>query len=144
MYKDDRPRPLRTVTASDDADRLQLCLWRHLLVYPPLVRAICDLARAWIDPTRRSHAALTRLLDPGPLRVARPSREQLCIALAAVDPSGALLDAIVADLLSLDAGVTTGLNLHLEHPPPISPAFRRYTAGARSRYHALWAAREAC
>lgn len=140
MYNDDRP--LRAAPA-DDTD-LQLSLWRHLLVYPPLVRAICDLARAWVDPTRRTHAALVRLLDPGPTRAARPSREQLCIALAAVDPSGALLDAIVADLLCLDAGVTTGLNLHLEHPPPTSPAFRLYTAGVRSRYHALWTAREAC
>ena len=142
MISDDRPRALRAVTGTDN--HLQLCLWRHLLVYPPLVPAICDLARAWIDPTRRRHAALTRLLDPGPTRAARPSREQLCIALAAVDPTGTLLDAIVADLLSLDAGVTSGLNLHLERPPAISPAFRLYTAGVRSRYHALWTAREAC
>lgn len=134
-----KPRDHDTPAHLDRA-HLRRGLWRHLLVYPPLVAAICDLARASLDPSRRSHAALARLLDAARTRPTRssPSRERLGAALVAADETGTLLDAIVADLVSLDAGILTGLNLHLAHHPPTSPAFHRYSTTARTRYHALW------
>lgn len=156
MPRRDPSSPQRVSTSEPDvpphatAASLRRGLWNHLLVYPPLVSAICGLARARLDPSRRADAFLVRLLggpspcprEPLPARPP-PSREQLASALLALDPGGTLLDAIVADLISLEAGVATGLSLRLHTPPRASRGFRLYTARVRSRYAALCVARSA-
>lgn len=150
MPQHDRYRPIPAEAPrehlDDRATRLRRSLWRHLLVYPPLVTAICSLARASLDPSRRTHAALAHMLDAArpkpPAAPCPPSREQLGAALVAADESGALLDAIVADLVSLDAGVVTGLNLPLAAPPRSTRGYHLYSARARTHYHALWLAHD--
>ena len=99
MPQRDPSSPQRASTGEPDlpphatAASLRRGLWNHLLVYPPLVSAICGLARARLDPSRRADAFLVRLLggpspcprEPLPARPP-PSREQLASALLALDP----------------------------------------------------------
>jgi RNA polymerase primary sigma factor len=130
---------------------LRRSLWRAALGYPPFVAELCELARdalpAALCPTAALAAMIlaARKLRDRELRVHREqydeSREALSDALARADIDNLVVDRLLADLLSIEAGEQRGLNMKVKHPPRGSLPFLAYVHGVRREYQAFWTTR---
>jgi hypothetical protein len=129
---------------------LRRSLWRTALGYPPLVAAICALAREVLPASACPVLALDAMTIAarGLRRRARlahgaqyeRSREALSGALAGADVDGRVADLVLADLLAIAAGEQRGLSMQCKPPSRGSLAFLRYVHGVRREYQALWSA----
>jgi RNA polymerase primary sigma factor len=137
------------VLAARIAD-LRRTLWRTTLNYPPFIAGICALARevlggnAPADALEAMTVAARKLRDRDLLihrRAYEAARESLTAAMAEADVDGQVIDRVVADLGSIEAGATEHLSLKVKLPPRGSLPFMSYVAGVRAHYQALWAAR---
>jgi hypothetical protein len=128
-----------------------------MLGFRPFVGPICRLAREVLPPARplvEATDAMTRAtealrdgeLRSGEMPVRRQAfeaaRDTLAATLAEVDDSGLFSDLVVADLIGIEAGQSTGLNMAVESPPPRNLPFLLYVTTVRRNHVALWTAAE--
>ncbi len=130
---------------------LRRSLWRATLNYPPFIHGICELAREVLTPDPVLAAALEvmtvaarKLRDRDLLihrRAYESAREALTVAMAEGDLDGQVMDRVLADLVSIEAGEASGLSLRVKLPPRGSLPFLSYVASVKAQHHAYWAAR---
>lgn len=134
--------------------KLHRIFLRSMLGFRPFVGPICRLAREVLPPGRplvEATDAMTRASDALPLgelrdqpgrRAYEAARDTLAATLAEADDSGLFSDLVVADLIGIEAGQSTGLNMTIEPPPPRNLPFLLYVTTVRRNHSALWSAAE--
>lgn len=125
---------------------------RSLLGFRPLIAPLCKLARQVFpqgeplgDAADAMQRAASDLRDPGDVsrrRAFEDARDELAAALLEADAHGLFSDLIVADLIDLEAGRFSGLNMTVEAPPPVNLPFLLYVNTVRRNHVVLWAAAE--
>ncbi len=123
---------------------------RSVLGFRPLIEPLCKLARQLFpqrEPLSDAAEAMQRAatdLDAG----TRPAgcaafdaaRDDLAAALVELDANGLFSDLVVADLIGIEAGQRSGLNMIIDRPPPRNLPFLRYVNTVRRNHLVLWTA----
>lgn len=125
---------------------------RSALGFRPFVAPICRLAREVLpaapplldatDAMARAASELQADDQPSRKRAYEAARVALAATLAEVDEAGIFADLVVADLIGIEAGQSTGLNMSVEPPPPRNLPFLLYVTTVRRNHVALWTAAE--
>ncbi len=117
---------------------------RSVLGFRPLVEPLCKLARQMFpqgEPLSNAAAAMQRAatdLDAGTAFDA--ARDELAAALVELDANGLFSDLVVADLIGIEAGQRSGLNMIVDSPPPRNLSFLQYVNIVRRNHLVLWTA----
>lgn len=126
--------------------RLRGQCWATVLSYEPMVAEICRLAaedRQRTNGAIRSLCEMYRQLrvgsaDPEALRFEHEAAiERLITAIAEADIDDLWLDRVLADLVSLQAGMQDGLNLPASNACVSDPGFVAYLTSVRAAYFVL-------
>ena len=130
---------------------LRRSLWRATLNYPPFIAGICTLAREVlgadgtpVEALEAMTVAARKLRDRDLLihrRAFESAREVLTTAMAESDIDGQVSERVLADLIGIEAGQSTGLSLKVKLPPRGSLPFLTYVSAVKVAHHAFWTAR---
>ena len=130
---------------------LRRSLWRATLNYPPFIAGICTLAQEVLGadgcPTEALEAmtvAARKLRDRDLLihrRAFESARETLTTAMAESDIDGQVIERVLADLIGIEGGQSSGLSLKVKLPPRGSLPFLSYVSAVKVAHHAFWTAR---
>ncbi len=123
---------------------------RSTLSFRPLIAPICALARD-VLPERRLPAATEAMQQattalrvdgerPALREAFEAAREALTTILAEADGHGLFADLVVADLIGIEGGQSTGLSMNLDPPPARNLPFLLYVTRVRRNHLALWTA----
>lgn len=123
---------------------------RSTLSFRPFIGPICKLAREvlpaerrLVDATealRKAASALQSDERPPQRDAFEAARDALTVVLAEADVEGLFADLVVADLIGLEGGQSTGLNMTLDPPPTRNLPFLLYVTTVRRNHLALWTA----
>nr|WP_293175079.1 hypothetical protein [Nannocystis sp.] len=126
--------------------RLRRLCWAAVLSYEPLVAEICQLA---VEDRRRTNGATRSLCEmyrqlrdgTGDPEAPRFDHEaataRLIAAIAEADVDDLWLDRVLADMVSLQAGIHDGLSLPACSACVRDPAFVAYLTSVRAAYFVL-------
>ena len=126
--------------------RLRRLCWAAVLSYEPMVAEICQLAA---EDHQRTNGAIRSLCEMyRQLRVGSGGPDALCFdheaaterlisAIAEADTDDLWLDRVLADMVSLQAGIHDALSLPASSACVSDPAFVGYLTSVRAAYFVL-------
>jgi len=119
-----------------------------VLGFRPLIEPLCRLVRQMFpqgEPLTGAAEALQRaatdLRDPTRTDARQAfdtARDVLAAKLVEVDAQGLFSDLVVADLIGIESGQRSGLNMTVEAPVPRSLPFLIYVNTVRRNHLVLW------
>ena len=123
-------------------------LLRSVLGFRPLIKPLCRLVRQIFpqgEPLSYATDALQRAAtdprdptQPDARQAFDSARDVLAATLVEVDAHGLFSDLVVADLIGIEAGQRSGLNMTVEAPLPRSLPFLIYVNTVRRNHVVLW------
>lgn len=134
--------PAEELSAALRVAALRRTFWRSVLGHPPFLAAICELAGEVLSPALCPREALAAVAATAAgTREREAALDVLAEQLGRADIGAGVSDRILADLASIELGLTSQLCMNLR-APATGAAFFRYVTAVRRDYHALVTARQ--